>query len=142
MKTFTLTLAAAATVVSGVASGAFADGHMAAAMVEAQDQTLAGNGTVVADKVVTPVDGWLVIHRVDDGKPGEVIGHSRLDAGDNMIVSTQLVGETTPGEELMLMIHTEEGGAEENVFEYTLGSSKDAPLLVDAMPVSTTVMVK
>jgi len=137
MKTFTMTLAAAAT----AATGAFADANMGAAMIEAGNQSLAGNGTVRADKVVTPVDGWLVIHRVDDGKPGPVIGHSKLDAGDNMAVSTQLLTETVPGEELMLMIHTEDGGLEQNVFEYTLGSSKDVPLVINEMPVMTTVTV-
>jgi hypothetical protein len=100
--------------------------HMSDA-VQASDQDVS-SGVVMVDKVMAEQNGWLVIHRTEDGTtPGEVVGYAPLQAGENAEVQAELQGEVASGEKLMLMVHTEEGGEQEGVFEYTLGSTQDGP---------------
>ena len=40
---------------------------------------------------------------------------------------------------LMLMVHSEAGGNEEGVFEYTLGAKEDGPIRVDGNLVTATI---
>jgi hypothetical protein len=36
-----------------------------------------------------------------------------------------------PGDHLMLMVHSEEGGMKTGAFEYTLGAKEDGPIKMD-----------
>lgn len=133
MKRFSIALALAVT-----ATSALADGH-AMPMVEAADQTVA-NGVVSADKVMAGENGWLVVHRTDaDMKPGPVVGHAPLRAGENTDVAAILTEEVKPGEMLMLMVHSEAGGMQTGIFEYTLGAKEDGPIRVDGNLVMSVV---
>ena len=107
------------------AGGALADGH--GAKVIAADQDVSA-GTVAADMVTAPKNGWLVVHRTDGKKPGPVVGHAPLRAGENTDVAAILTEEVKPGEKLMLMIHAEDGGSNTGIFEYTLGAKEDGPI--------------
>ena len=131
-------LAAAFSVVSGVAMAA---GGMAQ-MVEAMDQDVSG-GTVTASKVVADVNGWLVVHRTDaEMKPGPVVGHAPLRKGETSDVAAILTEDVKPGDMLMLMIHAEEGGMQTGIFEYTLGAKEDGPIRVDGKLVMTMITAK
>ena len=131
-------LAAAFSVVSGVAMAA---GGMAQ-MVEAMDQDVSG-GTVTASKVVADVNGWLVVHRTDAAlKPGPVVGHAPLRKGETSDVAAILTEEVASGDMLMLMIHAEEGGMQTGIFEYTLGAKEDGPIRVDGKLVMTMITAK
>ncbi|WP_064702244.1 DUF7282 domain-containing protein [Halomonas caseinilytica] len=118
------------------ASLAQADMHP---QVWANDQS-AADGSVYAEKVMANSNGWLVVHRTDDNmKPGPVVGHAPLKKGENMDVTALLTENVSSGDQLMLMVHSEEGGMETGVFEYTLGASEDGPVKVDGNLVMTTI---
>lgn len=117
---------------------AFAAAH-ATPMVEAGDQDVSG-GIVTAEKVVAGENGWLVVHRTDaDMKPGPVVAYAPLRAGENSDVAAILQEEVASGEMLMLMVHSEAGGMQTGVFEYTLGANEDGPIKPDGELVMTVV---
>lgn len=121
------------------AGAAYAGGHGMAPMVEAMDQTVA-EGTVSADKIVAPANGWLVVHRTgEDMKPGPVVGYAPLRKGENMDVTAILTEEVAAGDILMLMVHGEDGGMKTGIFEYTLGAKEDGPIRQDGELVMTVV---
>ena len=110
--------------------------------VEGADQDVSG-GSVVASKVNTTQDGWLVIHRTgDDMKPGPVIGYTAIKNGENTDVSAKLDEEVKSGDKLMLMVHGEDGGSKAGEFEYTLGSAEDGPLKEDGKLIMTVITAK
>jgi len=136
-KTFVTTLAAAA-LFSGAA---YAAGHSALG-VKASDQSVA-NGVVSADEITAAENGWMVVHRVkEDGKPGPVVGHAPLRAGTNVDVAAILTGDVAVGDKLMLMLHSEAGGMETGIFEYTLGAKEDGPVKVDDALVMAVITVQ
>ncbi|PWR02285.1 hypothetical protein DKT77_12075 [Meridianimarinicoccus roseus] len=128
MKTFpTLTaLAFAATTTAALAAG-----HGMAPMVEASDQSVS-NGVVSATRIAAQENGWLVVHRTGaDMKPGPVVGHAPIRAGVTTDVAAILTEDVQPGDMLMLMVHSEDGGMQTGIFEYTLGAKEDGPIRVD-----------
>ncbi len=136
MKSF-----AVAAVLTLTAGMAFADDH-GTPMVKAMDQSVS-NGVVSAEAVMAESNGWLVVHRTDaEMKPGPVVGHAPLRAGETMDVAAILTEEVASGDMLMLMVHGEEGGMETGVFEYTLGAKEDGPIRLDGNLVMTTITVE
>ena len=108
-------------------------------MVEAMDQSVA-NGVVSAAKVSAPANGWLVVHRTDaQMKPGPVVGHAPLRAGETADVAALLTEPVAPGEMLMLMVHSEDGGSMPGQFEYTLGAAEDGPIKPEGKLVMTVI---
>ena len=100
-------------------------------MVEGMDQDMSG-GTVTADKIIAPANGWLVVHRTEDGmKPGPVVGFAPLKAGENTDVTAILTEATASGDKFMLMLHGEDGGMSMGGFEYNLGAKEDGPVKID-----------
>lgn len=135
MKLFATTAAAIAL----TAGAAFADAHAPAPMVEAADQSVA-EGTVTADMVVAPANGWLVVHRTDaEMAPGPVVGYAPLRMGENTDVAAILQEDVAAGDMLMLMVHGEDGGMASGVFEYTLGAAEDGPFRLDGNLVMAVV---
>ena len=118
---------------------AFADGHAPAVVAADQDVS---NGVVSASKVMASENGWLVVHRTDGVKPGPVVGHAPLRAGANMDVAAILTEPVKSGDKLMLMIHSEAGGSQTGIFEYTLGAKEDGPIKPDGKLVMTIVTAK
>ncbi len=122
-----------------IASFGLAAGHAMAPAVTAADQSVA-NGIVSAEKIVADKNGWLVVHRTDASmKPGPVVGHAPLRKGETNDVAAILTEEVKPGEMLMLMVHSEDGGMETGIFEYTLGAKEDGPIRVDGKLVMTVI---
>lgn len=108
-------------------------------MIEAADQSVA-NGIVSADKVMATENGWLVVHRTDsEMKPGPVVGHAPIRSGETMDVAAILTEEVAAGDMLMLMVHSEDGGMETGVFEYTLGAKEDGPIKPNGELVMTVI---
>lgn len=117
---------------------AFAADHGSHA-VTAMDQDVS-NGIVSADSVTASENGWLVVHRTDaEMKPGPVVGYAPLRGGENTDVAAILQEEVAPGDMLMLMIHSEAGGTQTGVFEYTLGATEDGPIRMDGNLVMTVI---
>lgn len=128
-----------ASIIAASATAAFAESHSMTPMVEASDQSVE-NGVVSADMVTANENGWLVAHRTDaDMAPGPVVGHAPLRAGENTDVAAILTEEVAPGDMLMLMVHSEEGGMETGIFEYTLGAKEDGPIRMDGDLVMATI---
>ncbi|NDW05372.1 DUF7282 domain-containing protein [Jiella pacifica] len=133
MKRITIALLATA----GLTGAAFAQDMTPG--VTATDQDVSG-GSVMATSVTAPEQGWLVIHRTDaEMKPGPVVGHAPLTEGMNENVSAELTEDVASGDMLMLMVHSEAGGKEMGVFEYTLGAKEDGPIRVDGKLVTATI---
>jgi hypothetical protein len=123
-------------ILSGTALAAH---HMSGKLsVSGEDQDVSG-GSVTASSVMAEKNGWLVVHRTDGMKPGPVVGHAPLKAGENMHVTALLTEAVKPGEKLMLMLHGEEGGSQAGQFEYTLGAKEDGPVKVDGKLVMTII---
>lgn len=121
---------------------ALADGHGMHSGVKASDQDVSG-GTVSADMIMAPANGWMVVHRTgDDMKPGPVVGHAPLKKGENENVAAILTEEVKPGDKLMLMLHGEDGGMKTGIFEYTLGAKEDGPVKVDGKLVMAVITAK
>lgn len=144
MKTQYLPIAAAA-VIAGLAVtstiSAMAAAH-AAPKVVAVDQSVA-NGIVSAKEIVAGENGWMVVHRVKaDGKPGPVVGHAPIRAGVNDDVAAILTEPVAVGDKLMLMIHSEQGGTQTGVFEYTLGAKEDGPIKPGGQLVMAVITTK
>ena len=136
MKSKLFTVAAAATL---VASTAFAASHSMAPMVEGVDQDVS-NGVVSATKISAMENGWLVVHRTDaEMKPGPVVAHAPIRAGETMDVAAILTEPVESGDMLMLMVHSEAGGMQTGAFEYTLGAKEDGPIRVDGDLVMTVI---
>lgn len=138
MKRNIISLAFGASLMAGVT---FAAAH-ANQGVTAGDQDVSG-GTVTAEKITAAANGWLVVHRTDDsGKPGPVVGHAPIKAGENADVTAILTEPVASGDKLMLMIHAEDGGMKTGIFEYTLGAKEDGPIKVDGNLVMTVISAK
>lgn len=106
--------------------------------VMGSDQDVSG-GNVVASSIMAGEDGWLVVHRTTaEMKPGAVVGHAALKAGENKDVSAKLDEEVKSGDMLMLMLHSD-NGPKKGEFEYTLGAKEDGPVRVNDKLVMTTI---
>ena len=85
--------------------------YMAAAQmtptVVVGDQAIV-NGKVTIEKVVSDGPGWIVIHTQKDGKPGPVIGHAPVSAGENTNVVVE-IDATRATPTLYAMLHTDAG---------------------------------
>ncbi|MEQ8898275.1 MAG: hypothetical protein RID23_14400 [Roseovarius sp.] len=135
MKTL-INLTAVAIMAAGTA---FADDDGMEPMVKASDQDVS-NGVVSAEMIAAPKNGWLVVHRTDaEIKPGPVVGYAPIREGETKDVAAILTEEVATGDMLMLMIHSEDGGMETGIFEYTLGASEDGPIKPDGKLVMTVI---
>ena len=124
----TMTLAALALGLTATIAAAQTD---MTPMVEAEDQPVA-NGVVSAAAVTAAENGWLVVHRTDaEMAPGPVVGYAPIRMGTTNDVAAILQEEIAPGDMLMLMVHSEAGGTQTGVFEYTLGATEDGPIKVN-----------
>jgi hypothetical protein len=85
------------------------------AHVAIADQALGEDGILVADEVSLPAPGWLVIYRVVDGEPDEVIGHQSLAAGVHEAVEVA-VDTAAATEDLVAGVHRDAGAA--GVFDF------------------------
>jgi plastocyanin len=82
------------------------------------------DGTVTVPEVVSDGQGWIVIHREDEGKPGAVIGHTAVSDGANENVTVEIdVAQAT--QTLFAMLHTDTG--EVGSYEFPGG---DPPVMV------------
>ena len=84
--------------------------------IEADAQRSA-DGTVMVETVLPLVDGFVVLHRSENGGPGEAIGHKRMvaDAGFQRGVRVQMNAEAwdnwNGSDELWIVYHENNGAA-------------------------------
>ncbi len=89
------------------------------------------DGKVTVTEVASDGPGWLVIHAQADGKPGPIVGYSRVDDGANRNVEVQidLAAATST---LYAMLHTDAGAV--GTWEFPGGA--DVPVTVSDQVVS------
>jgi len=94
------------------------------------DQPVVDGGVTIAS-VTAVEDGWIVIHIEHDGKPGPVIGHAAVKAGENKDVKVA-VDESQATPKLFAMLHVDAGAI--GTYEFP---GPDAPVKAGDMIVMT-----
>jgi plastocyanin len=107
-----------------VTAAASGGGQAAADAVEASDQPIVDSGITVAS-VMASVDGWIVAHLDEGGKPGKVIGQTAVKAGANRNVVIKLSESVAVGGKLWPMLHIDAGAI--GTYEFP---GPDAPVIV------------
>jgi hypothetical protein len=77
--------------------------------VAVSDQKLGSDNSLVIDKVVAAVDGWIVIHADANGKPGMVLGHAAVKKGENDKVKVVLDDTKDLDGVVWAMLHIDAG---------------------------------
>jgi plastocyanin len=94
-------------------------------MIEVSDQP-AGDSVRIA-RVVAAQDGWMVIHtNTADNKPGPVIGHAAVRAGETTDLVVSLDQPVNVGDKLWPMLHIDAGQI--GIYEFP---GPDAPVIVN-----------
>ena len=91
---------------------------------------------IVVKSVEAPSEGWLVAHKDESGKPGEIVGFMMIKAGNNSAVQIPLAGGLKPGAGIVLMMHKDGG---------TKGSfdpKEDKPTMEGGKPVMAEVKIE
>ena len=126
--------------VAAVGVGTFVftmNGEPGSPEVEVQDQSLT-DSTVVIDSVVAREQGWLVIHRDDNGALGAVIGYSAVDSGTNEDVEVE-IDNSQKTDTLYAMLHVDTG--QRGTYEFPGGDPPvevDGEIVVKAFSISGT----
>lgn len=64
------------------------------------------DGRIIAERVISPGPGWVVVYTTEEEQPGIIIGFAPLTAGVNELVSIEIV-ETAVTPQLFLLLHEE-----------------------------------
>jgi hypothetical protein len=124
------TLAAASVATLMVAAPVWAQ----EASISVDDQKVKGK-EVTIEKVVIPVDGWVVIHP-SDAKGHFIekdIGHAPVKAGSNSNISVTLTEAVKDGAKLHAMLHEDTGA--KGTYEFGKVAKADGPVMKDGKPV-------
>jgi len=97
-------------------------------VLEVLDQS--AYGAIAVPRVVSPVDGWVVLRAERDGKPAEIIGAAPVRKGENenLAVVVDVSADLPAAAYAMLVADRASIGA----FEYTSGSPEDKVTLGEA----------
>jgi hypothetical protein len=76
--------------------------------ITVSDQTIGQDNTISVSQIVSPTQGWIVIHTQQDGAPGPAIGYSMVQAGTNSNVSVEIDSERRT-DTLYAMLHEDTG---------------------------------
>jgi hypothetical protein len=108
----------------------------------AQAQSLKAENAHVQDKFIVvksvdaPSEGWLVAHKDQGGKPGEIVGFMMIKSGNNSEVQIPLAGTLDPGAGIILMMHTDEGK------KGSFDPKEDKPTMAGGKPVMAEVKIE
>lgn len=103
--------------------------------IQANDQPLENN-TITVERVVAAQDGWIVVHLDENGRPGPVIGHTAVSAGESANVQVPLDQPPSPGTMIWPMLHIDAGSI--GVYEFP---GPDSPVTVDGQIVMVQITV-
>jgi LPXTG-motif cell wall-anchored protein len=102
--------------------------------VTVSDQAIVDD-TITVDEIIAAQDGWAVVHTLDaQGRPvaNQVVGSTQVREGANTDVEIELTESFTPGDQLQVMLHIDEGT--KGTLEFPSGP--DAPVAVDGQVVA------
>ena len=103
--------------------------------VDVDDQPLKNGGITVAE-IYASVDGWIVAHLDEGGKPGKVIGHTAVKKGESNNVVIKLDEDVPAGGKLWPMLHIDAGTI--GTYEFP---GADAPVVVNGNVVMKQISV-
>jgi LPXTG-motif cell wall-anchored protein len=109
------------TVTEAAASG----GQAATDAVEVDNQPIKDGGITV-EEIYATVDGWIVAHLDEGGKPGKVIGNTAVKKGESNNVVIKLSESVPVGGKLWPMLHVDAGAI--GTYEFP---GPDAPVIVN-----------
>lgn len=111
--------------------------------VEANTQGTSNGNQVTISNVVSPENGWIVIHRSNAEGNGpqvpEIIGKSMVEAGVNTDVTIQLEEGVSNEETLWAMLHEDTGTLGE--YEFDGENGLDLPVTLNDEIVMTSFMI-
>jgi hypothetical protein len=108
----------------------------------AEAQSLKAENAQVQDKFIVvksvkaPSEGWLVAHKEQGGKPGEIVGFMMIKARNNSAVQIPLAGTLDPGAGIILMMHKDTGT------KGTFDPKEDKPTMEGGKPVMAEVKIE
>ena len=103
--------------------------------VDVDDQPLK-NGSITVAEIYASVDGWIVAHLDEGGKPGKVIGHTAVKKGESNNVVIKLDEDVPAGGKLWPMLHIDAGTI--GTYEFP---GADAPVVVNGNVVMKQISV-
>ena len=97
--------------------------------IAVSDQVISAN-QVMINKSTTAATSWVVIHLVENGNPGKIIGQTQVSAGDNEKFTVSVAGKLTA--ELVAMLHVDVGqaGAFEPAVDMPVTGADGLPIMV------------
>lgn len=110
--------------------------------IQVSAQTL-NEGQIVIDRVVSKVDGWIVIHRANEEGETDTtsnLGYARVTAGNNSGVIVNLDEGVKDGDMLVAMLYEDTGSLGELEVD-SEDAEIDAPVLVNGEVVSAPFTV-
>jgi hypothetical protein len=114
------------------------------ASMTVNDQTTSQN-MVEVELADVPSDGWIVIHKDDNGSPvvPDIVSEPKfIQEGENMKVKVAFNDETTlmDGEKVWVMLHEDTGMPQQ--YEFDGQSGEDAPFTKDGNPVMSQITIE
>ena len=111
--------------------------------VEVNTQGTSNGNQVIISNVVSPDNGWIVVHRSNAEGNGpqvpEIIGKAMVDAGANADVTIQLEEGVSNDETLWAMLHEDTGSIGE--YEFDGQNGLDLPVTLNDEIVMTSFMI-
>ena len=104
-------------------------------------ETQTGVSDLVVKRVLSPTDGWIVVHADMDGKPGVRVGLMQVKRGESLDVKVKLEELTTP--KVIVALHADKG--EPGTFDFEMMNkemSPDRPFFVDGVELAKVVTVR
>jgi len=145
-----LVLAIGVLALSGCAGGASSGsdmskvwGYVAApnkAQLDVAEQQMGVNELVVK-RVLSPTDGWIVVHADVNGQPGMQVGLAHVKRGESLGVKVPLKDLTTP--KVIVALHADKGTP--GTFDFEMMNkemSPDRPFFVNGSELAKTVTVR
>jgi hypothetical protein len=100
-----------------------------------------GVNALVVKRVLSPTDGWVVVHADMNGKPGARVGIAPVKRGESLDVKVPLKGLTTP--KVIVALHADKGVAGEFDFDMmNKEMSPDRPFFVNGEELAKVVTVR
>jgi hypothetical protein len=98
--------------------------------IEVSDQQIGEDGRLLIDRVVSPVEGWVVIQQEEAGQAGEILAYVSIATGENRALEIE-VDPLALGEGLYASLFVDEG--QPGIFEYP---GPDVPMMIESESVS------
>lgn len=105
------------------------------------DENQNGVDQLVVKRVLSPTDGWIVVHADMNGKPGMRVGLAPVKKGESVNVKVKLEDLTTP--KVIVAVHADRGTKGEFDFDMmNKEMSPDRPFFVDEKELAKVASVR